>query len=136
MSRPDDLVRAVEATLFAAEEAMTAEAISPHLGGADVKAALAELAETYKDRGIQLVERAKRWHFQTAPELAHLLRRERGTYMLCRRLLECFKRVAGFALEPVKCALHAIQRVGLWAAVKGPGSSTISPMSASPSRRR
>lgn len=77
MSRPDDLVRAVEATLFAAEEPMTAEAISTHLGGADVKAALAELAETYKDRGIQLVERAKRWHFQTAPDLAHLLRRER-----------------------------------------------------------
>ncbi len=77
MTRPDDLVRAVEATLFAAEEPMTAEAISTHLGGADVKAALAELAETYKDRGIQLVERAKRWHFQTAPDLAHLLRRER-----------------------------------------------------------
>lgn len=77
MSRPDDLVRAVEATLFAAEEPMTAEAISTHLGGADVKAALAELAETYKDRGVQLVERAKRWHFQTAPDLAHLLRRER-----------------------------------------------------------
>lgn len=77
MSRPDDLVRAVEATLFAAEEPMTAEAISTHLGGADVKAALAELAETYRERGIQLVERAKRWHFQTAPDLAHLLRRER-----------------------------------------------------------
>ena len=77
MSRPDDLIRAVEATLFAAEEPMTAEAISTHLGGADVKAALAELAETYRERGIQLVERAKRWHFQTAPDLAHLLRRER-----------------------------------------------------------
>jgi segregation and condensation protein B len=77
MSRPDDLVRAVEATLFAAAEPMTAEAIATHLGGADVKAALAELVETYKDRGIQLVERAKRWHFQTAPDLAHLLRRER-----------------------------------------------------------
>jgi len=77
MTRPDDLVRAVEATLFAAEEPMTAEAISTHLGGADVKAALAELAETYRDRGIHLVERAKRWHFQTAPDLAHLLRRER-----------------------------------------------------------
>ncbi len=77
MTRPDDLVRAVEATLFAAEEPITAEAISTHLGGADVKAALAELAETYRDRGIHLVERAKRWHFQTAPDLAHLLRRER-----------------------------------------------------------
>jgi segregation and condensation protein B len=26
---------------------------------------------------VHLVERGKRWHFQTAPDLAHLLRRER-----------------------------------------------------------
>jgi segregation and condensation protein B len=77
MNKPDDLVRAVEATLFAAEEPMSAEAISTHLGGAEVKAALAELTETYRERGIHLVERAKRWHFQTAPDLAHILRRER-----------------------------------------------------------
>ncbi|MCZ8020082.1 SMC-Scp complex subunit ScpB [Novosphingobium sp.] len=77
MNRPDDLARAVEATLFAAEEPMSVEAISAHLGGADVRAALAELAETYAQRGIHLVERGKRWHFQTAPDLAHLLRRER-----------------------------------------------------------
>lgn len=75
--RPDDLVRAVEATLFAATEAMSAEAISTHLGGADVGAALAELEALYRERGVQLVERGKRWHFQTAPDLAHLLRRER-----------------------------------------------------------
>ena len=77
MSRPDDLIRAVEATLFAAQEPMSAEAISVHLGGASVKDALAELEATYRDRGINLVERGKRWHFQTAPDLAHLLRRER-----------------------------------------------------------
>jgi segregation and condensation protein B len=75
--RPDDLVRAVEATLFAAEEPMSAEAISAHLGGADVKGALAELAAHYVGRGIELVERGKRWHFQSAADLAHLLRRER-----------------------------------------------------------
>ncbi len=77
MTRPDDLVRAVEAALFAAEEPMSAEAISAHLGGADVRGALAELAEHYQERGVQLVERGQRWHFQTAPDLAHLLRRER-----------------------------------------------------------
>ena len=37
----DDLTRAVEATLFAAGEPMTAEAISAHLGGAEVRGALA-----------------------------------------------------------------------------------------------
>jgi len=77
MSGPDDLVRAVEATLFAAEQPMTAEQISAHLGDADVRGALEELREHYAERGVELVERGKRWHFQTAPDLAHLLRRER-----------------------------------------------------------
>ena len=74
---PDELLRAVEATLFASEAPMSAEAISLHLGGAAVKSALADLASQYDGRGVQLVERGGRWHFQTAPDLAHLLRRER-----------------------------------------------------------
>lgn len=74
---PDDLVRAVEATLFAAEQPMTVEALSAHLGDVDVRPALVELAGHYHGRGIRLVERGKRWHFETAPDLAHLLRRER-----------------------------------------------------------
>jgi len=74
---PDDLVRAVEAALFAAEQPMTAEALSTHLGGADVREVLRTLQAHYEPRGIHLVERGKRWHFETAPDLAHLLRRER-----------------------------------------------------------
>jgi len=77
MTQPDDLVRAVEATLFAAGEPMSAEQISAHLGGANVRDALAELAAHYEGRGVHLVERGKRWHFQTAADLAHLLRREK-----------------------------------------------------------
>jgi segregation and condensation protein B len=77
VSRPDDLVRGVEAALFAAEEPMTAEMLSAHLGGADVREALRELEEHYRERGVRLVERGRRWQFQTAPDLAHLLRRER-----------------------------------------------------------
>jgi segregation and condensation protein B len=73
----DDLVRAVEATLFAAEEPMSAEALSTHLAGAEVRAALRELEAHYRERGVRLVERGGRWQFQTAPDLAHLLRRER-----------------------------------------------------------
>lgn len=74
---PSDLARAVEACLFAAEEPMSRDQISAHLGDADVKDALAEVQELYKDRGVILVERGKRWQFQTAPDLAHLLRREK-----------------------------------------------------------
>ena len=73
----DELARAVEATLFAAEEPMSAEAISTHLGGAEVREALKTLEAHYEKRGIRLVERGKQWQFQTAPDLAHLLRRER-----------------------------------------------------------
>ena len=77
-SELDELVRAVEATLFAADEPMSAEAIATHLGGADVRPALKTLQEHYAKRGVRLVEYGKRWQFQTAPDLAHLLRRERG----------------------------------------------------------
>ncbi len=76
-SAPDELVRAVEATLFASEEPLTAEQISAHLEGADVRDALAQLAVHYAARGVVLVERGKRWQFQTAPDLAYLLRREK-----------------------------------------------------------
>jgi len=74
---PDELARAVEATLFAAEEPMSAEALSAHLAGAEVVPALRELEAHYRNRGVRLVERGGRWQFQTAPDLAHLLRRER-----------------------------------------------------------
>ena len=73
----DDLTRAVEAALFAAEEPMSAESLSAHLAGADVADALRELEAHYRQRGVRLVERGGRWQFQTAPDLAHLLRRER-----------------------------------------------------------
>ena len=77
MERPDELVRAVEAALFAATEPMTAAQLSKHLGDAEVGPALGELERHYEGRGVELVERGGRWHFQTAPDLSHLLRRER-----------------------------------------------------------
>jgi segregation and condensation protein B len=78
--RPGEVERALEATLFAAEEPMAVEALAAHLGDADpgeVRAALALLARHYAERGVHLVERAGRWHFQTSPDCAHLLRREK-----------------------------------------------------------
>ena len=100
---PDDLLRAVEATLFAAEEPMSVDALASHLGGADVRDALRELAAHYQGRGIRLVERGKRWHFQTAPDLAHLLRRERE---MVRRLSRAATEVLAIVAyhEPVSRA--------------------------------
>ena len=80
MSEPTTLERAVEATLFASEQPMAVDTLAAHLGGlatGDVRDALAALAAHYLQRGVQLVERGGRWHFDTAPDLAHLLRREK-----------------------------------------------------------
>ena len=77
---PESLDRALEAAMFAAEDALTIDQLASHLGDVDkgaVRDALARLTQFYAPRGINLVERGKRWHFQTAPDCAHLLRKER-----------------------------------------------------------
>ncbi|MEM6476579.1 MAG: SMC-Scp complex subunit ScpB [Pseudomonadota bacterium] len=76
----DAVARALEATLFAAEEPMSVDELAKHLGDLDnstIREGLKALVEHYAPRGVQLVERGKRWHFETAADLAHLLRRER-----------------------------------------------------------
>ena len=70
----DEFVRAVEAALFAAAAPMSLDEIAVYAGEGDAAAALEALADHYAGRGIELVERGGRWHFQTAPDLAHLLR--------------------------------------------------------------
>jgi segregation and condensation protein B len=73
----DELLRAIEATLFASAEPLTIEEIADHVGADGVETAVRELARHYEGRGVELVERGGRWNFQTAPDLAHLLRRTR-----------------------------------------------------------
>ena len=77
MTPPDDFTRAVEAVLFAAEAPLTIEAIRAHVGSGDVRAALDQLTADYAGRGIAIVRRGERWQFQTAPDMAHMLRRDR-----------------------------------------------------------
>ena len=74
----DELVRAVEAVLFAADSPMSVAAIRAYVGeGADVPRALDQLVADYAGRGIGPVRRGDRWHFETAPDLARFLRRDR-----------------------------------------------------------
>ena len=73
----DDFVRAVEAALFASREPLSPEEITEFTGEGNVAEALRQLGEHYGGRGVELVERGGRWHFQTAPDLAHRLRRTR-----------------------------------------------------------
>ncbi|WP_343343646.1 SMC-Scp complex subunit ScpB [Sphingomicrobium sp. XHP0239] len=73
----DQFARSVEAVLFASEEPLTTEQIAAHAGDGDVRAALNDLTAHYDGRGIAIVKRGDRWHFETAGDLAHLLRRTR-----------------------------------------------------------
>ncbi|MFM2100375.1 MAG: hypothetical protein RLZZ366_1914 [Pseudomonadota bacterium] len=108
----DDLTRAVEATLFAAEAPQSVLEIAAYVGDdADVRGALRALQERYEARGINLVERGGRWQFQTAPDLAHILRREREeTRKLSRAGIETLAIIAYH--EPVSRAeIEAIRGV-------------------------
>ena len=103
--------RAVEAMLFASETPLASEEISRRLDSYDVVTALAELTAAYAGRGINLVERGGRWHFQTAPDMAHLLRETRETARrLSRAAIETLAIVA--YQEPVtRAEIEAIRGV-------------------------
>jgi segregation and condensation protein B len=109
---PDPVVRAVEAALFAATEPQTVEDLRAQIGAeADIAGALTRLAADYAGRGVELVERGGRWHFQTAPDLAWLLRREtEQTRKLSRAATETLAIIAYH--EPVSRAeIEAIRGV-------------------------
>ncbi|MBE1526069.1 segregation and condensation protein B [Sphingopyxis sp. OAS728] len=77
----DDLERAIEAMLFASDEALDARQVANRLGDemtpGEVRAIIVRIAARHDRSGIELVERGGHWHFQTPADLAHLLRRER-----------------------------------------------------------
>jgi segregation and condensation protein B len=112
MQEPDDFIRAVEAALFVAETPLSPAELRLHVGEAgDLPAALAALSDHYAGRGINLVERGGRWHFQTAADLAHILRREKDeTRKLSRAAMETLAIIAYH--EPVSRAeVEAIRGV-------------------------
>ena len=78
MSGHRDQRRLLEALLFAAPGPLAADDLAARLGdSADVAALLQELAESYAERGVNLVRLAGGWTFRTAPDLASLLKSER-----------------------------------------------------------
>lgn len=112
MNPADEEMRAMEALLFAAEEPLTLDAISAHMGDVDnLRDKLRDLSVYYEGRGFELVERGGRWHFQTAPDLAYLLRREKAeTRKLSRAAVETLAIIAYH--EPVSRAeIEAIRGV-------------------------
>lgn len=112
MTGPDATVRAVEAALFAATEPQTLDQLRAQIGDeVDIAGALERLVTDYAGRGVELVERGGRWHFQTAPDLAWLLRREtEQTRKLSRAATETLAIIAYH--EPVSRAeIEAIRGV-------------------------
>ncbi len=78
MSEDRHQLRLLEALLFAAPAPLAADDLAARLGdAADVAALLQELAESYAERGVNLVRLAGGWTFRTAPDLASLLKSER-----------------------------------------------------------
>jgi segregation and condensation protein B len=77
-----EIERRIEAALFAAEaplsDAELIEIVGDDGDNSRIGEALGALGARYAGHGIELVERGGRWHFQTAPDLAHILRRERA----------------------------------------------------------
>lgn len=108
---PDERERAIEAALFAATAPLSRAEIAGVTGIADPDDVLAVLSDYYAARGINLVERGGRWHFQTAPDLAYLLRREtEESRRLSRAAIETLAIIAYH--EPVSRAeIEAIRGV-------------------------
>ncbi|MGZ8407324.1 MAG: SMC-Scp complex subunit ScpB [Caulobacteraceae bacterium] len=73
-----NIERQIEALLFAAKAPLSETDLARRLPeGADVPAAITALQQAYAGRGIDLVQVAGRWRFQTAADLDHLMTEER-----------------------------------------------------------
>lgn len=72
-----EVVRMAEAIVFASAEPVSERALAARLPeGADVAATMAELQQTYSQRGINLVRVGDAWAFRTAGDLAFLMSRD------------------------------------------------------------
>jgi segregation and condensation protein B len=71
------LLRLLEAILFASAEPMTEKTLAARLPeGADIAGLLQELAGLYANRGVHLLQLGDRWAFRTAPDLGERLQTE------------------------------------------------------------
>ena len=75
----EEALRLLEAVLFAAAEPLDEETLKKRLpAGADVKKLMAQLAETYSGRGVNVVKVAGKWAIRTATDLGPLLAKHVG----------------------------------------------------------
>ncbi len=89
-------VRMLEAILFAASEPLSATVLASRLPeGTPMETVLGAVAQKYETSGVNLVQRGNAWLFQTAPDLAFLLRKNvEETRRLSRAAVETLAVVA------------------------------------------
>ncbi|MEZ5892130.1 MAG: SMC-Scp complex subunit ScpB [Parvularculaceae bacterium] len=88
--------RMVEALLFAAAEPLDEKTIAERLpAGAAIADLVASVAADYEGRGVVLKKVEKKWRFITAPDVAHVLEKEKTTQRkLSRAALETLAIIA------------------------------------------
>jgi segregation and condensation protein B len=71
-------LRVIEAMLFAASEPLSAAELTKFVSeGADISQLLADLAENYANRGVNLVQVAGKYAFRTAADMQFVLKRDK-----------------------------------------------------------
>ena len=107
-------LRLLEALIFAGTQALDEKALAERLpAGADLGRLLADLAELYHGRGVNLVQVAGGYCFRTAPDLAEKLKIERPvTRKLSRASIETLAIIAYH--QPVtRAEIEQVRGVGL-----------------------
>lgn len=107
-------LRLLEALIFASATMLDEDGLAERLPkGVDVRALLADLAEIYANRGVNLVKLAGGWTFRTAPDLKDRLKIEtQVSRKLSRAAVETLAIIAYH--QPVtRAEIEAIRGVGL-----------------------
>jgi segregation and condensation protein B len=77
MTADPDHLRMIEAIIFAAGAPLSESELAARMPeGAAIETLLGELAQKYETAGVNLVKRGPKWQFQTAADLAFLLRKD------------------------------------------------------------
>lgn len=107
-------LRLLEALVFAGTQALNESELAERLpNDADVKRLLADLAELYAGRGVNLVPVAGGYAFRTAPDLSEKLRIERPvTRKLSRAAIETLAIIA-YHQPATRAEIEQVRGVGL-----------------------
>ncbi|MBS27408.1 MAG: SMC-Scp complex subunit ScpB [Alphaproteobacteria bacterium] len=109
-----ELLRLVEAVLFAAVEPLDEKSIAAQLPkGADIPTLLDDLRRLYAGRGVNLVNVAGKWVLRTAPDLADKLKIERQSQRRLSRAAHETLAVIAYHQPVTRAEIEEIRGVSL-----------------------